>query len=43
MKYVLDASVALKGVFQEVDSANALRVRDEFQRGVCELIAPISS
>ncbi len=40
MTSVLDASVGLKWVLPEVDSDKATRVRDEFARGIRELIAP---
>jgi predicted nucleic acid-binding protein len=40
MKYVLDASVALKWVLPEPDSQKALALRDSFQHKVDELIAP---
>ncbi len=40
MKYTLDANVAAKWVLPEVDSANALRIKDDFRHGVHELIAP---
>jgi len=40
MKYVLDASVALKWALNEPDSALALKLRDEFQRRIHELLAP---
>ena len=40
MTSVLDASVALKWVLPEDDSDKAIRVRDEFARGLRELIAP---
>ena len=40
MKYVLDASVALKWVLAEADSAKALRLRADFQTGAHELLAP---
>ena len=40
MKYVLDSSVALKFVLPEVDSAKAIRLRDEYRQGVHDLIAP---
>lgn len=40
MKYVLDASVAVKWVILEADSAKARALRDDFRRGVHELIAP---
>jgi hypothetical protein len=40
MKYVLDASVAVKWVIAEPDSAIALRLRDSARAGQDELIAP---
>ena len=40
MKYVLDASVGLKWVLIESDSAIASKLRDESSQGVHELIAP---
>jgi hypothetical protein len=40
MRYVLDASVALKWVMPEVDSPIAVRLRDEFLNGMHELFAP---
>jgi predicted nucleic acid-binding protein len=40
MRYVLDSSVALKWVLPEADSANAIRLRDEYKSGVHELLAP---
>ena len=40
MKYILDASVALKWVFQEQDSDKAQQIRTEFQQGLHELLAP---
>jgi predicted nucleic acid-binding protein len=40
MKYVLDCSVALKWALPEADSARAIRLRDEFAKGIHELIAP---
>jgi predicted nucleic acid-binding protein len=40
MKYVLDASVAIKWVLPEPDSSKALSLRDDFQRRIHELIAP---
>ena len=40
MKYVVDASVALKWVLVEHLSAQALRVRADFQRQLHELHAP---
>jgi len=40
MKYVLDASVALKWVLTEADSPKALAVRDAFRKQLLELLAP---
>lgn len=40
MKYVLDASVALKWVLTEPDSAKALSLRDDFRKQRHELLAP---
>jgi predicted nucleic acid-binding protein len=40
MKYVLDASVALKWVLTEQDSPKALALRDGYSRGSSELICP---
>ncbi|MBI3411488.1 MAG: type II toxin-antitoxin system VapC family toxin [Planctomycetes bacterium] len=40
MKYVLDASVALKWVLTEPDSPKALSVRDDFRNKLHELLAP---
>jgi predicted nucleic acid-binding protein len=40
MKYVLDSCVAIKWVLNEHDSARALQIRDDFARGVHELLAP---
>jgi predicted nucleic acid-binding protein len=40
MKYVLDASVALKWVLSESDSPAANKLREEFTRDVHELVAP---
>lgn len=40
MKYVLDASVALKVVLSEPDSGKALVLFDEFRRGVHEFHVP---
>jgi predicted nucleic acid-binding protein len=40
MKYVLDASVAVKWFLPEADSRLALALRDDFQRQIHELIAP---
>lgn len=40
MRYVLDASVALKWVLPEPDSPKAVALRDEFRRRVHELLSP---
>lgn len=40
MKYVLDSSVALKWVLAEIDSAKAIRLRDDSLNGIHELLAP---
>jgi len=42
MRYVLDASVALKWVLIEPDAAKARQFRDDFRKGIHELIAPDS-
>jgi predicted nucleic acid-binding protein len=40
MRYVLDSSVAFKWVVPEADSAKARQLRDDFLKGVHELLAP---
>ena len=40
MKYVLDASVALKWVLPKHDSGSAVALRDAFRIAVHELLAP---
>jgi predicted nucleic acid-binding protein len=40
MKYVLDSSVALKFVLPEVDSGKAIRLRDDYRKGIHDLISP---
>jgi len=40
MKYVLDASVALKWVLTEADSPKALSIRGDFRNQLHELLAP---
>jgi predicted nucleic acid-binding protein len=40
MRYLLDSSVAVKWVLTETDSDKAIQLRDEFQKGVHELLAP---
>jgi predicted nucleic acid-binding protein len=39
MTYVSDASVAVKWVLNEPDSSRALRLRDDFDAGLVELLA----
>lgn len=40
MKYVLDASVALKWVLPESNSAKAMTLGEDYKRQIHELIAP---
>jgi predicted nucleic acid-binding protein len=40
MKYVLDSNVALKWVLPEPDADKAIRVRDDYRRGITELLSP---
>src|SRR4051794_19803756 len=40
MKLVLDSSVGIKWFLAESDSDKALRIRDDFFRGIHELLAP---
>jgi len=40
MKYVIDSSVGVKWVIPEVDSAKALRLRDDYRNALIELLAP---
>ena len=40
MKFVLDASVALKWVLPEPDSSKALSLRDDYRNEIHDLIAP---
>jgi predicted nucleic acid-binding protein len=42
MKYVLDASVGVKWVMNEVDSSEARGLREDFRNQTHELIAPDS-
>jgi predicted nucleic acid-binding protein len=42
MRYVFDASIGIKWVMNEVDSASARRVRDDCRNQLHELIAPDS-
>jgi len=40
MKYVLDASVALRWVLPHPLAPHALRLRDEYQQKIHELVSP---
>ena len=40
MKYVVDASVAVRWKLEAADSPQALRLREAYQNGIHELIAP---
>jgi hypothetical protein len=40
MKYVLDASVAVTSVVSRPLTAKALRLREDYQNGIHELLAP---
>src|SRR4051794_31357084 len=40
MKYVIDTSVAFKWVVTEVDSDKAIRLRDDFNNALHDLLAP---
>jgi predicted nucleic acid-binding protein len=40
MKYILNSSVGFKWHVQEIDSDKAVRIRDDFLKGVTELLAP---
>jgi predicted nucleic acid-binding protein len=40
MKHVLDSSVAFKWVVAEADADKALRLRDDFQKAIHEMLAP---
>ncbi len=42
MKYVLDASIGIKWVMNEIDSATARQLREDFRSQIHELIAPDS-
>jgi predicted nucleic acid-binding protein len=42
MRYVLDASVAVKWVLPEPDAAKALALRDDCRNGIHQLLAPES-
>lgn len=40
MRFVLDSSVAFKWLVPEVDTPKALRLRDDYQKALHELLAP---
>ena len=40
MRYVLDSCVGFKWAVIEADTAKARRLRDDFRKGVHELLAP---
>jgi predicted nucleic acid-binding protein len=40
MKYVIDTSVGFKWVVSELDSDKAIRLRDDFNNAIHELLAP---
>ena len=40
MKYVIDTSVSIKTVIAEPDSAKAIRLRDDYNNAVHDLLAP---
>jgi predicted nucleic acid-binding protein len=40
MRFVLDSSIAVKWVIAEADTSQAIQVRDDFRRGIHELLAP---
>jgi predicted nucleic acid-binding protein len=40
MKYVIDCSTCFKWFVAEVDTPRALLLRDDFDKGICELLAP---
>ncbi len=42
MKYILDASVAVKWALQEIDSAQAIALREDVRNQRCELLVPDS-
>ena len=43
MKYILDSNVALKWTLPETDSDKALRIRDDYQNSIHELLAGVFS
>ncbi len=40
MKYVIDTSVGFKWAVSEIDSDKAIRLRDDFNNAIHELLAP---
>jgi predicted nucleic acid-binding protein len=40
MKYVIDCSTAFQWFVAEVDTPKAQRLRNDFDNGICELLAP---
>lgn len=40
MKYVLDSSIAVKWVIAEADTPKAIKLRDDYQIGIHELLSP---
>jgi predicted nucleic acid-binding protein len=40
MKYVIDSSVGFKWAVSEIDSDKAIRLRDDFNNGIHDLLAP---
>ena len=40
MRYVLDSCVALKWILPEADTPKAVRVRNDYRRGLHDLLAP---
>lgn len=40
MKLVIDASIGIKQILPESDSAKALQIQSDFRRGIHELLAP---
>ncbi|MEI8021737.1 MAG: type II toxin-antitoxin system VapC family toxin [Schlesneria sp.] len=40
MKLVIDASIGIKAILPEQDSAQALQLRDDFRKGIHQLFAP---
>lgn len=40
MRYILDSSVAFKCLIPEMESANAIRLLEDYRNGIHELLAP---